>query len=98
MVAVTVAGAAWPAFNAAAETIVFDRAALAPQQLKGLSSQPNTLPKPVTDSYICFTFRNTAMEADYGMAITAMVVMGALLTAGVVFVLSRPSDLGPTRK
>ena len=38
------------------------------------------------------------MEADYGMAITAMVFMGALLTAGVVFVLSRPSDLGPTRK
>ena len=64
----------------------------------GLSSNPNGLPRPVTDSYICFTFRNTAMEADYGMAITAMVVVGALLTAGVVFVLSRPSDLGPTRK
>jgi len=56
------------------------------------------LPKHVTESYICFTFRNTAMEADYGMAITAMVVVGALLTAGVVYVLSRPSDLGPTRK
>jgi hypothetical protein len=38
------------------------------------------------------------MESDYGMAITAMVVVGVLLTAGVVFVLSRPTDLGPTRK
>jgi len=38
------------------------------------------------------------MESDYGMAITAMVVVGVLLTAGVVFVLYRPTDLGPTRK
>ncbi|MEN9767842.1 MAG: hypothetical protein RLZZ32_1802 [Cyanobacteriota bacterium] len=37
------------------------------------------------------------MEADYGMAITAMLAFGALLTAGVVYVLSRPSDLGPNR-
>jgi hypothetical protein len=37
------------------------------------------------------------MESDYGMAITAMVVIGVLLTAGVVYVLSRPSDLGSNR-
>lgn len=34
-----------------------------------------------------------AMETDYTAAITAMVVIGALLTAGVVFVLRRPNDL-----
>jgi hypothetical protein len=33
------------------------------------------------------------METDYTAAITAMVVIGALLTAGVVFVLRRPNDL-----
>ena len=37
------------------------------------------------------------MESDYGMAITAMVVIGVLLTVGVVYVLSRPSDLGSKR-
>lgn len=34
-----------------------------------------------------------AMETDYSAAITAMVVIGVLLTAGVVFVLRRPNDL-----
>jgi hypothetical protein len=38
------------------------------------------------------------MQTDYTAAITAMVVVGVLLTAAVVFVLSRPSDLDPERR
>jgi hypothetical protein len=37
------------------------------------------------------------MQTDYSTAITAMVVIGLVLTAGVVFVLSRPSDLDKTK-
>jgi hypothetical protein len=37
------------------------------------------------------------MQTDYSTAITAMVVIGLVLTAGVVFVLSRPSDLDNTK-
>lgn len=37
------------------------------------------------------------MQTDYTTAITAMVVIGLVLTAGVVFVLSRPSDLDKTK-
>ena len=33
------------------------------------------------------------MQSDYSVAITAMVAIGLALTACVVFVLSRPSDL-----
>ena len=33
------------------------------------------------------------MQSDYSVAITDMVAIGLALTAGVVFVLSRPSDL-----
>ena len=33
------------------------------------------------------------METDYSTAITAMVLIGALLTTGVIFVLRRPNDL-----
>lgn len=38
------------------------------------------------------------MQVDYTAAITAMVVVGVLLTAAVLFVLSRPSDLDPDRR
>jgi hypothetical protein len=37
------------------------------------------------------------MQTDYTTAIAAMVAVGLALTAGVVFVLSRPSDLGKTK-
>jgi hypothetical protein len=37
------------------------------------------------------------MQTDYSTAITAMVAIGLVLTAGVVFVLSRPSDLDKTK-
>jgi hypothetical protein len=37
------------------------------------------------------------MQTDYSAAITAMVVIGLVLTGGVVFVLSRPSDLNNTK-
>jgi hypothetical protein len=37
------------------------------------------------------------MQTDYSTAITAMVLIGLVLTAGVVFVLSRPSDLDNTK-
>ena len=37
------------------------------------------------------------MQTDYSTALTAMVVIGLVLTAGVVFVLSRPSDLNNTK-
>jgi hypothetical protein len=37
------------------------------------------------------------MQTDYSTAITAMVAIGLVLTAGVVFVLSRPSDLDNTK-
>jgi len=33
------------------------------------------------------------METDYSTAIAAMVLVGLVLTAGVVFVLRRPNDL-----
>jgi hypothetical protein len=38
------------------------------------------------------------MQVDYSATITAMVVVGALLTGAVLFVLSRPSDLDPERR
>ncbi|MEN9861503.1 MAG: hypothetical protein RLZZ515_1985 [Cyanobacteriota bacterium] len=37
------------------------------------------------------------MQTDYSTAITAMVVIGLALTGGVLFVLSRPSDLDKTK-
>ena len=37
------------------------------------------------------------MQTDYSTAITAMVAIGLVLTAGVMFVLSRPSDLDNTK-
>jgi len=37
------------------------------------------------------------MQTDYSAAITAMVAIGLALTAGVVYVLSRPSDLNNTK-
>ncbi|MFM2172076.1 MAG: hypothetical protein RLZZ54_3 [Cyanobacteriota bacterium] len=37
------------------------------------------------------------MQTDYSTAITAMVAIAIVLTAGVVFVLSRPSDLDNTK-
>ena len=39
------------------------------------------------------TLRYATMQTDYTAAIAAMVAVTLALTAGVVFVLSRPSDL-----
>ena len=36
------------------------------------------------------------MQTDYTAAIASMLAIGLALTAGVVYVLSRPSDLGKT--
>ena len=44
-------------------------------------------------AYGAGTLCTRAMETDASAAITAMVVIGVLLTAGVVFVLRRPNDL-----
>ena len=37
------------------------------------------------------------MTTDYTAAITGLIVVGALLTAMVGYVLTRPTDLGRTR-
>jgi hypothetical protein len=37
------------------------------------------------------------MNADYSVAITGLIAIGVLLTAMVGYVLTRPSDLGPSR-
>lgn len=38
------------------------------------------------------------MESDYTIAIASMLAVGALLTAAVTYVLTRPSDLGQQAK
>ena len=37
------------------------------------------------------------MDTDYTAAITGLIAVGLLLTAMVGYVLTRPTDLGPTR-
>lgn len=37
------------------------------------------------------------MNTDYSAAITGSIAVGVLLTAMVGYVLTRPSDLGPSR-
>ncbi len=38
------------------------------------------------------------METDYTLAIASMLAVGAVLTAAVTYVLSRPSDLGQSKR
>ena len=38
------------------------------------------------------------MQTDYSAAITGVVLITVVLTAMVAFVLSRPSDLAPTKR
>ena len=38
------------------------------------------------------------METDYTVAIASMLAVGAVITAAVTYVLSRPSDLGPSKR
>ena len=46
---------------------------------------------------MALTLCYATMQTDYSAAITAMVAIGLALTAGVVYVLSRPSDLNNTK-
>ena len=58
--------------------------------MSGCRSDQNFTERP---AYGAGDLRTGAMETDYSTAIAAMVVVGLVLTAGVVFVLRRPNDL-----
>jgi hypothetical protein len=56
------------------------------------------MPWPPEPSFkVALTLCYATMQTDYSAAITAMVAIGLALTAGVVYVLSRPSDLNNTK-